>query len=52
MTCDTPSMIRDADSALRTSCPSCDGDHTISYRNREGHLYCRCLRCAVRFWAA
>jgi hypothetical protein len=38
---------------FRTYCPACRSDNTaVSYRNSDGHLYCRCLSCACRFWGA
>lgn len=42
----------DSDVARRACCPSCKSDNNVSYRNDDGKLYCRCLTCACRFWAA
>jgi len=34
-------------------CPSCKSAETsVSYRNSDGHRYCRCLTCACRFWGS
>ena len=40
------------DTSRRVCCPSCKSDNAVTYRNGEGHRYCRCLTCACRFWAA
>ncbi len=40
------------DVARRACCPSCKSETTVSYRNSDGHSYCRCLICACRFWGA
>jgi formate dehydrogenase maturation protein FdhE len=38
------------DPTRRAFCPSCKSKtQTITQRNRDGHLYCRCLTCACRF---
>ena len=47
----TLNLTLDADVARRACCPSCKSDNTVSYRNTDGHWYCRCLTCACRFWA-
>lgn len=52
MPSDSLDLTLDADVARRAFCPSCNSDNTVSYRNSDGHWYCRCLTCACRFWAA
>ena len=41
----------DVDRVRHVVCPACKSEESVSYRNGDGHWYCRCLTCACRFWA-
>jgi hypothetical protein len=50
---ETMSRMPDAIPVVRTYCPACRSENTaVSYRSGDGHVYCRCLSCACRFWGA
>lgn len=42
----------DVDRVRHVVCPACESAESVSYRNKEGSWYCRCLNCACRFWAS
>jgi hypothetical protein len=50
---ETMTRVPDAVPVIRMYCPACGSENTVvSYRSGDGHLYCRCLGCACRFWGA
>jgi formate dehydrogenase maturation protein FdhE len=52
MASNTITRVAEPVPALRF-CPSCKSAETsVSYRNSDGHRYCRCLTCACRFWGS